>query len=108
MLTRIGIGLALILGLGIAPADAETCSTTGEQKIAIILVSFPSKPLLSSITADSLRSIYFGPGPSVDSFLRESSYGKAWATGQVFGPVVLDADYFNQPTATRDAAIRAA
>jgi hypothetical protein len=40
--------------------------------------------------------------------LRESSYGKTWATGDVFGPFVLDADYVKQPVAVRAAAVRAA
>src|SRR2546429_8498426 len=104
----VGVLLFMTLGSGVVFAAAGACTATGEQKIAIVLVSFPSKPLLSTITADNLQRLYFGPAPSVDSFLRESSYGKTWATGQVVGPVVLDADYFNQPEAARDAAIRAA
>ena len=87
--------------------EASTLSAT-EQKIAILLISFPSVPLLSSATAAVYRSVYFGPGRSVDSWLRESSYGKTGATGEVFGPFVLDADYFKQPVAVRDAAVRAA
>src|SRR5690349_1405239 len=104
----VGVLLMMTLGAGAAFAADGACTVSGEQKVAVVLVSFPSKPLLSTITADNLRNLYFGPGPSVDSFLREASYGKTWATGQVVGPVVLDADYFNQPTAARDAAIRAA
>lgn len=100
--------LLCLFNLTAYAANSSTCSTTGEQKIAVVLVSFPSQPLLSEVTAASLRQIYFGPGPSVDGFLREVSYGKTWATGQVVGPVVLDADYFGQPEAARDAAIRAA
>src|ERR1700751_3502881 len=78
-------------------SNTSFCSTTGEQKIAVVLVSFPRQPLLSEVTAAGVRQIYFGPGASVDSFLREVSYGKTWATGQVVGPVVLDADYYDQP-----------
>ena len=81
---------------------------SGEQRIAVLLVSFPSLPLLSSATADMFRKTYFGPGQSVDAYLREVSYGRAWASGDVFGPFVLDADYFGQPIAVRDAAVRAA
>ena len=91
-------------------AEATTTSNilAGEQKVAILLVSLPSIPLLSAATPALLQSTYFGPGRSVDSFLRELSFGKAWASGQVYGPFVLDADYIGQPLAIRDAAIRAA
>ncbi|HTR39482.1 MAG TPA: kelch repeat-containing protein [Bryobacteraceae bacterium] len=88
-------------------APAGTCSATGQQNAAIILVSFPSKALLSSVTPALVRSSFFGAGRTVDTFLRESSFGKTSITGSVFGPYVLDADYFDQPLAVRDAAVRA-
>jgi hypothetical protein len=84
------------------------CLTTGVQKVAVILVSMPTKPLLSYVTVDMMRDTYFGSGPSLDGFLRESSNGAAWASGQVLGHVTLDADYIGQPIAVRDAALRAA
>jgi M6 family metalloprotease-like protein len=92
----------------LSPLTSAALGSIGEQKIAILLVSFPSVPLLSSATPEIFHSAYFGTGRSVDTFLRELSYGKTWATGQVFGPFVLDADYFKQPLAVRDAAVRAA
>jgi M6 family metalloprotease-like protein len=91
-----------------AEAAAGTCSATGEQKAAVILVSFPSKALLSSVTPGLIRDSFFGGGRTVDTFLRESSFGRTWVTGDVLGPFVLDADYFDQPLAVRDAALRAA
>ncbi|MBF0557610.1 MAG: hypothetical protein HQL08_02395 [Nitrospirae bacterium] len=94
--------------LKIPTQKIQVSGTTGEQKFAVLLISFPSMPLLSSVTPQLLRTTYFGPGKSVDSFLRESSYGQVWATGDVYGPFVLDADYFNQPLSVRDAAVRAA
>jgi len=90
-----------------APA-ANVCAATGEQKAAVILASFPSKPLLSSVTPALLSASFFGGGRTLDTFLRESSFGQTWVTGDVFGPFVLDADYFDQPLAVRDAALRAA
>src|SRR5579872_1412243 len=114
MTTRTAHGFAalvisiLLARTATASINTPPCSTLGEQKTAVILVSFPSKPLLSTVTASMVRQIYFGSAPSVDSFLRASSQGKTWATGDVVGPVTLDADYFDQPTATRDAAVRAA
>ena len=92
----------------LSEAGAGTCTAIGEQKAAIILVSFPSKALLSSVTPALIRDSFFGTGRSVDTFLRESSFGQTWATGDVLGPFVLDADYFDQPLAARDAALRAA
>ena len=89
-------------------AGPGDCLTTGEQKVAVILVSMPTRPLLSYVTVDMMRDTYFGTGLSLDGFLRESSNGAAWASGQVLGHVTLDADYIGQPTAVRDAALRAA
>ncbi|MGD0281882.1 MAG: BACON domain-containing carbohydrate-binding protein [Dissulfurispiraceae bacterium] len=98
---------ALRVGKQDSQAPTEV-SIAGEQKIVILFISFPSVPLLSSVTPQLLQATYFGPDNSVDSFLRESSYGKVWATGDVFGPFVLDADYFDQPISVRDSAVRAA
>ncbi|HUA60392.1 MAG TPA: kelch repeat-containing protein [Verrucomicrobiae bacterium] len=84
------------------------CAAAGDQKAAVILVSFPSKALLSSVTPALVRSSFFGTGRTVDTFLRESSFGHTWITGDVLGPYVLDADYFDEPLAIRDAALRAA
>jgi hypothetical protein len=91
-----------------APATQETCLATGAQNAAVILVSFPSKALLSSVTPALMQSSFFGASQSLDSFLRESSFGQTWATGDVLGPFTLDADYFDQPLAARDAALQAA
>ena len=92
----------------VAETTANTCSATGPQSIAIILASFPSKALLSSVTAKFMRNSFFGTGQTVNGYLQESSYGATTATGDVLGPFVLDADYFDQPLAARDAALRAA
>jgi hypothetical protein len=89
-------------------ASPGACPATGEQKSAVILASFPSKALLSSVTPALVRASFFGPGRTLDTFLRESSFGQTWITGDVLGPYVLDADYFDQPLAVRDAALRAA
>jgi hypothetical protein len=105
---RLGQLLAASQWRSVDTLSAAACSTTGEQRVAVLLVSFPSQPLLSAVTAEMLHQTYFGSGLSLDGFLRESSYGKTWATGQVFGPFVLDADFFGQPAAVRDAAVRVA
>ncbi len=102
----------------VASGDASGCSAVGEQKTVVILASFPSKALLSSVTPDLMKSSFFGSGQTgsgqtgqsqtVDEFLRESSNGQTWLSGTVLGPVVMDSDYFDQPIAERDSAVRAA
>ena len=81
---------------------------TGQQTVAVILASYPSKALLSSVTPKLMSDSFFGTGQTLDNFVRESSFGQAWVTGDVLGPFVLDADYFDQPLAALDAALRAA
>jgi len=92
----------------ISSGVTDTCALTGEQRALVILASFPSKALLSSVTPSLMRNSFFGAGRTVDGFLRESSFGQTWITGDVLGPFVLDADYFDEPLSARDAALRAA
>jgi M6 family metalloprotease-like protein len=89
---------------------AAGCSTLGAQNSAVLLVQFPGIPLPSNVTAASVYETFFSPNaPSVDHYWRENSYGKAWATGNVFGPVTLDRTYFcDEYTLMRTAAINAA
>ncbi|MBP6715457.1 MAG: hypothetical protein KA205_01230 [Acidobacteria bacterium] len=90
-------------------ASAAACATTGEQRTAVILVSMPSKPLASAVTTSMMTATFFGAsGLSVDLYLREASNGLTSASGDVFGPVTLAADYIGQPAALRDAALQAA
>ncbi len=105
------------LGSRIAAASAAIdpsaalsfCSTIGPQNVAVLLVSFPHTPFPASPSASLLQTAFFGAGRSLDSYWREASYGKTSATGAVFGPFVLDADYTcDQTDAIRIAAIKAA
>ena len=93
-----------------APAAAATnaCSAIGQQKVAVILVSFPSKALLSSVTPALVSASFFGTGRTLNNFLLESSFGQTSVSGDVLGPYVLGADYFDEPLAVRDAAVAAA
>lgn len=86
---------------------SPNCSPVGEQRIAVLLLHFPgvSHP---SITVDELREVFFGAELSYSRHLREASYGKAWATGDVFGPYELDRAYScNQFVEIRQAALSA-
>ena len=91
-------------------AAPDSCSTTGTQQTAVLLVRFPSTPLVPQVTASMLQSAFFGPAPSVDSYYREVSYGKMGLSGGVYGPFTLDADYNCETSlnAIAQAAIRAA
>lgn len=75
-------------------SNSPACIATGEQKTAVILASSPTAPLPPALTASHVQNVFFGvAGPSVDGYVRDASYGKAWLSGNVFGPFVLDADY---------------
>lgn len=106
---RAGTVVAAADGSVTSTASTVTCTPAGEQKVAVLLVTFPgvSPP---SLTPQAVSEVFFAAsGRSVDGFWREASYGKAWATGQVFGWYTLDAVYTcDQYYQMRDAAIRAA
>ena len=95
-----------------APATASACSTTGEQKIAILMMQFPGIPFPTSVvTPSELHDIYFSTTQiSLDGYWREASYGKTSASGEVFGPFTLDQyyDFQAQQAEGEAAAIRAA
>ena len=98
---------ARVTALDSGPAPSA-CAATGEQKMLVILASFPSKALFSSVTPALVEASFFGAGRTLNTFLLESSYGQTSITGNVVGPYVLDADYLDQPLSVRDAALRAA
>lgn len=87
-------------------ADASSpCTTTGEQKTAVLLLNYPSTPLTSGYTPSYVKGVFFGPAPSVSDYWHEASYGSTFASGEVFGPFTLDADY---TCAQTDEILRAA
>ena len=104
------------LGQRIAAASVEVtedanspCSTTGEQKTAVLLLNYPSTPLTSGYTPSYVKNVFFGPAPSVSDYWRDASYGSTFASGDVFGPFTLDADYTcAQTDQILQAAIQAA
>jgi|GEM_PF-2092949 len=90
-------------------ATGDCQRARGEQRVLVLLVTFPGVPS-PSVTISQLRDYFFGnPGPSLDGFWRENSYGKTWATGDVFGPYQLDRVYTCGETDNiRAAAVAAA
>ncbi|MGD0616253.1 MAG: hypothetical protein ABSB67_01175 [Bryobacteraceae bacterium] len=106
----IRLGRRIAVASGEVTADtASPCSTTGDQKTAVLLINYPSTPLTSGYTTSYVNDIFFGPAPSVTDYWREASYGTTSASGQVFGPFTLDADYTcDQQDDILQAAIQAA
>jgi M6 family metalloprotease-like protein len=92
-------------------ASAQTCSTTGAQNVAVLLVTFPGVTPPANITQQSVYNMFFSTtGPSLDGYWREASYGQTSATGNVFGWFTLDSSYADctRMDLLRDAAIAAA
>ncbi len=78
----------------LAPTTAQTCSTTGVQNVAVLLVTFPGMPPPAGVTPESVYQTFFGTaGRSLDGFWRETSYGQTSAAGNVFGWYTLSSTY---------------
>ena len=90
-------------------AGVATCAKTGEQKVAVILVNFPSAALPSNVNAELLNGIFLGnayttigstPDWSISDFWFQNSDGKTWVTPpgapgglKVVGPYTLSQNY---------------
>src|SRR5881396_3320782 len=90
-------------------AAAGGCSSIGDQKTVVLLVTFPGTPA-PSIDPAGVYNIFFGSaGRSVSEYWREASYGVTSASGAVFGWYTLDAVYTcDQYSSIKTAAIKAA
>jgi M6 family metalloprotease-like protein len=84
------------------------CTTTGQQKIAVILINFSGQNLPASVTPSFVSTGFFGTTRSVDTYWRETSYNLTSATGQVFGPYNTTVSSCSNLTSVRNAAISAA
>ena len=93
-----------------ASSTSQSCSTTGTQNTAVLLVTFPGVDPPATVTRSSVSDIFFGTaGRSVDGFWREVSSNRANATGSVFGWYTLSQRYTCiQDYELRQAAIDAA
>ncbi|MGA2329050.1 MAG: hypothetical protein ABSH05_22510 [Bryobacteraceae bacterium] len=91
---RVGMTVAVVSASVTAPAPAASaCNTTGEQKIAALMVTYPGVTI-PSLAQAGLREMLFGTsGQSLDGYWREESYGKTWATGDVLGWLRLNQAY---------------
>src|SRR5438132_3698677 len=90
-------------------AAAGGCSSIGDQKTVVLLVTFPGTPA-PNIDPASVYNIFCGSaGRSVSEYWREASYGVTSASGAVFGWYTLDAVYTcDQYSSIKTAAIKAA
>ncbi len=94
-----------------AATATPSCSPVGTQNTAVLMVTFPGATPPSNLTTQTVSNMFFAnPGPSLDSYWREVSYGKTSAPGNVFGWYTLDASYANcgRLDLLRDAAVAAA
>ena len=91
---KIGLRVAASESFIVAPA-AETigCSTTGEQRIAVIMVAYPDEPV-PNVSPQEIRDGFFSSSQmSLGGYWREASYGKTYVTGDVFGWFILPRAY---------------
>lgn len=95
----------------IISAAATPCGSKGDQKIAILMITFPGIAAPGNVTATGVKDIMQATtGRSVDDFWRKASYNQTWVTtADVYGWYTLDRVYTcNEYSAMRSAAIAAA
>ena len=73
------------------PAPDLAHRTLGEQRFVIALVNFQDATT-ENVTVAQVEARMFDPLYSADQWWQENSYGKTWATGDVFGWITLPMD----------------
>jgi M6 family metalloprotease-like protein len=84
-----------------------SCTTTGVQNTAVILVNFASTPLPANVTPSFVQNAFFGQR-SIDAYWREASYNRMSSAGSVFGPYTIADVSCGSTGAIRSAALAAA
>ncbi len=104
---RLG-GRIAVTAVSPGPLLLSSCSTLGQQNVAVLIVSYPGVP--NTVSPSVVQSAFFGSGRALANYWSEASYGAASAAGSVFGPFVLDKTYLctTQTDQMLSAAIRAA
>jgi M6 family metalloprotease-like protein len=97
-ITVLGVGTANAVAVDSVVAlsnSSPVCSTKGVQRVAVILLTMPSaRTFPSGFDNNYFQQLFFGnSGYSLNTYWDESSYGQTSASGQVFGPFPLTADY---------------
>ncbi|MGC4049822.1 MAG: BACON domain-containing carbohydrate-binding protein [Paludibaculum sp.] len=100
------VNRAVVTSRGAAGAG---CSTSGAQRVAVILARFPGSTAPLPAVTSVERMMFDENAFSANTWYREMSYGKVTLSGQVFGPYTLDRAYScAESSLLRSAAIRAA
>jgi M6 family metalloprotease-like protein len=106
---RLGNRIAAATVRMAADDAAPACTTTGDQKTAVLMVNYKSYSITAGYTQEYLQNAFFGPAPSLNDYWQEASYGVTSASGDVFGPFNLDTDFAcDQQEEILQAAIAAA
>lgn len=88
---RLGEEIVVQKASVLQPRGNTPCTTSGTQSTAVLMASFPGKPLPGSPTTDGLRAAFFGTsGRSLTGYWNEVSYGRTTAAGDVFGPFIIN------------------
>lgn len=75
-------------------AGTGSCSPTGEQRIAVILISTPNSPWPEEVPKERLQTLFFSSDqPSLKRYWEESSYGRATVSGDVMGIYTIGRDF---------------
>jgi len=85
------LALLIVVGNPGVTSAQNSCSTTGAQNIAVLIVNFQDAQV--SVTPQQVNDVFFdtSSGHSLNGYWQEASYGQTWATGSVFGPFTLGA-----------------
>lgn len=104
--TKYFISLLLGLTLGFSPSTKVLALvySTGEQKVAVLLVNFTDDLRQPFSTAD-IRSVIFG---TVNDFYKEVSFGQTWLAGEAYGWLTLPGSAKNDRNAIASEAASAA
>ncbi len=100
---RVGHKIA-VQSASVTAADSG-CSPLGEQMVAVILTAVQGDQ--TTYVLDDVQSAFFGES-GLGAQWRDASYGKAWVTGEVIGPLFLDHAYDMLDPALIDDALMAA
>jgi M6 family metalloprotease-like protein len=70
-------------------ASAQSvCSTTGVQNVAVLLINFQDAAI-STTSQQAYDAFFDTAGRSLNGYWQEASYGRASASGSVFGPFTI-------------------
>jgi M6 family metalloprotease-like protein len=81
----------LVFNPSISSAQTSTCSTTGVQNTAVLLVNFSDIPTTVDSATANIDFFDASTGRSLNGFWQEASYGQTSAAGSVFGPFTVGA-----------------